>query len=153
MQTDITPTTGNNSAQTSSFSLPVRIYYEDTDAGGVVYYANYLRYCERARTEWRRALGFDQGKLLSDTGTCFVVRAVQADYLAPARLDDALNVVTSLTELRAASVSFLQRIYRENNLIFTATVKVVSVNLEKGRPTPWPEPIHTRFHELLNTPL
>ena len=81
-------------ASQQPFTLPVRVYYEDTDAGGVVYYANYLNFCERARTEWLRTLGVSQQALIDEQGLGFVVRSVQADYLAPARLDDSLIVVT-----------------------------------------------------------
>ena len=75
----------------NAFTIPVRIYYEDTDAGGVVYYANYLKYLERCRTEWLREIGHDQADLLRDPGIAFVVRSVSLEYLKPARLDDLLN--------------------------------------------------------------
>ena len=93
-------------AQASSqhFTLPVRVYYEDTDAGGVVYYANYLKFCERARTEWLRALGVSQQALIDEQGLAFVVRSVHADYLASARLDDALTIATRVAMLRRASL-------------------------------------------------
>ena len=111
------PATAAASDETSpaqpSFVLPVRVYYEDTDAAGVVYYANYLRFCERARTEWLRALGFEQQAMMTSAGTGFVVRSVQADYLAPARLDDALEVVTRIATLRRASLLFDQAIRRQ----------------------------------------
>jgi acyl-CoA thioester hydrolase len=135
--------------QPPGFVLPVRIYYEDTDAGGVVYYANYLRYCERARTEWLRALGCEQQQLLATGGPLFVVRSVQADYLAPARLDDSLTVVSTISDLRGASVCFSQRIFRSNTLLFTAGIKIVCVAPDKGRPTAWPEAIYSRFQDQL----
>ncbi|MDR2015773.1 MAG: tol-pal system-associated acyl-CoA thioesterase [Azoarcus sp.] len=133
----------------ATFSLPVRIYYEDTDAGGVVYYANYLRFCERARSEWLRALGFGQQQLLAAGGPLFVVRSVRADYLAPARLDDSLTVVSTIHNLKNVSVLFLQRIFREDRLLFTAEVKIVSVSLASGRPVPWPDAVRAQFHDQL----
>ena len=144
------PTDARTDAAPSAFVLPVRVYYEDTDAGGVVYYANYLRFCERARSEWLRALGFSQQSLLAAGGPLFVVRRVEADYLAPARLDDSLNVVSTLGGLRNVSVLFSQRIFREETLLFTAEVKIVSVSLASGRPTPWPDAVRTRFHDQLS---
>ncbi len=91
---------GESLPASSRFSLSVRVYYEDTDAGGVVYYANYLKFCERTRTEWLRALGVAQHALLDEQGVGFVVRSVQADYLAPARLDDALEVSARIASRR-----------------------------------------------------
>ncbi|MGB5569099.1 MAG: YbgC/FadM family acyl-CoA thioesterase, partial [Sedimenticolaceae bacterium] len=83
----------------SLFEWPVRVYYEDTDAGGVVYYANYLKYLERARTEWLRYLGFGQDTLMRDAGILFAVRRVEIDYLLPARFDDALLVELEIEEI------------------------------------------------------
>jgi acyl-CoA thioester hydrolase len=132
------------------FSFPVRIYYEDTDAGGVVYYANYLRFCERARSEWLRDLGFGQQQLLAANGPVFVVRSVRADYLAPAHLDDSLTVISTLHDLKNVSVLFFQRISREDKLLFTAEVKVVPVSLDSGRPVPWPDAVRSRFNDQLS---
>jgi acyl-CoA thioester hydrolase len=133
------------------FILPVRVYYEDTDAGGVVYYANYLRFCERARSEWLRTLGIGQRGLLSGSGLAFVVRSVRADYLAPARLDDSLAVMSALHDLRHVSVYFLQHIWRGNTRLFTAEVKIACVASGTGRPTPWPETIRARLHDQLTS--
>jgi len=135
-----------------AFVLPVRVYYEDTDAGGVVYYANYLRFCERARSEWLRALGFGQQQLLASGGPLFVVRSVRADYLAPARLDDELTVVSTIYNLRHASVLFFQRIFRGDKLLFTAEVKIVPVSPDNGRPVPWPDAVHARLNDQLSPP-
>ena len=143
-------TTDSGIAQVHSFSLPVRVYYEDTDAGGVVYYANYLRFCERARSEWLRVLGFGQRQLLDAGGPLFVVRSVQADYLASARLDDSLSVVSTVKELRRVSMWFSQRIFREDKLLFTAEVKIVCVAPDAGRPTPWPEALYARLYDQLS---
>ena len=149
------PATGTASAaagiaQTHSFSLPVRVYYEDTDAGGVVYYANYLRFCERARSECLRVLGFSQRQLLDAGGPLFVVRSVQADYLAPARLDDNLSVVSTVKALRRVSMGVSQQIFREDKLLFTAEVKIVCVAPDAGRPIPWPEALYARLYDQLS---
>lgn len=120
-------------------SLPIRVYYEDTDAGGIVYYANYWRFCERARTEWLRARGVDQQALLNDRGLGFVVRTVQGDYLKPARLDDTLTITTQTDTLRRASIVFLQHVTRGAELLFSARVTVACVDLRRSRPVPIPD--------------
>jgi acyl-CoA thioester hydrolase len=122
----------------ASFTIPARVYYEDTDAAGVVYYANYLRFCERARTEWLRALGFGQRQLLDAQGTAFVVRSVQADYLAPARLDDTLSIVTRLTRTGRASLVFAQDVLRDGDTLFEARITIACIDVPSGRPTPIP---------------
>ena len=106
----------------TTFVWPARVYYEDTDAGGVVYYANYLKFLERARTEWLRALGFDQRDLMREAGILFAVRHVEIDYLAPARLDDAAVVETTVAELGRASIRFDQRLRRDHEVLSEATV-------------------------------
>lgn len=95
--------------------LPLRVYYEDTDAAGIVYYANYLRFAERARTEMMRCLGAEHGVLMSEAGIAFAVRSCEADYLAPARLDDAIVVRTRVDEVRGASLRATQRVVRRND--------------------------------------
>lgn len=121
--------------------LSLRVYYEDTDAGGVVYYANYWKFCERGRTEWLRALGFDQQALLEETGLAFVVRKVSADYLRPARLDDTLTVLTSVAAARRASLDFVQHIDRGSERLFTASVSIACLDIRRGRPAAIPEHI------------
>lgn len=139
MQPRIDRDTGSGSLPVSScYALPARVYYEDTDAGGVVYYANYLKFCERARTEWLRTLGFGQQALLDERQLAFVVRSVQADYLAPARLDDALAVLTRIAAVRRASLVFDHEIRRGDELLFTARVLVASVDMRRLRPTALP---------------
>lgn len=130
---------------TPTFTHPVRVYYEDTDAAGVVYYANYLRFCERARTEWLRDMGYDQRALLATTGIAFVVRSVQADFKISARLDDALEVVSSVTRLGHASLVFSQKIYRNQELILDSTVSIACVDTRKQRPCAIPADLRTRF--------
>lgn len=121
------------------------MYYEDTDAGGVVYYANYLRFCERARTEWLRALGFGQQQMLSAQGLGFVVRSVQADYLSPARLDDALTVVSTIDLLRKASIGFCQQIVRDGERLFVAHVVLACVDWRRQKPVAIPAAMHQQF--------
>jgi acyl-CoA thioester hydrolase len=116
----------------------LRVYYEDTDAGGVVYYANYLKYLERGRTEFLRALGFEQRQLAEDTSLAFAVRSLNAEYLRPARLDDQLEVLTAIEALGRAQVTFAQSIRRGDEALLTATVRVACLDLEKGKPAAIP---------------
>ena len=129
-------------ASSQPFTLPVRVYYEDTDAGGVVYYANYLKFCERARTEWLRTIGVSQQALIDEQGLAFVVRSVQADYLASARLDDALEVVTRVAMLRRASILFEQQVMRGQELLFTTRVLLASIDLHRQKPVAIPASLH-----------
>jgi acyl-CoA thioester hydrolase len=116
--------------------FPVRVYYEDTDLAGIVYYANYLKYIERARSEWVRDLGIDQTQLRAE-GLVFAVRRVEADYLAPARFDDLLAVQTSARSISAARVVLEQRVLRAEAVLFTALVTLVCLGPD-GRPTRLP---------------
>ena len=95
------------------FSIPVRVYYEDTDAGGVVYYANYLKYFERGRTEALREMGFNQDELIRRQDTIFAVRSMEINYLKPARFNDALTVLTAVAESKKAAVVFEQSVLRD----------------------------------------
>lgn len=122
------------------FEWPVRIYYEDTDAGGVVYYANYLKYLERARTEWLRSLGFGQEALMREAGILFAVRHVEIDYLVAARFDDQLTVEAAIDKSSKVSLTFAQRILRDDGTVLcTASVKVVCLDQEEFRPTAIPD--------------
>lgn len=112
----------------------LRVYYEDTDAGGVVYHANYLKFCERARTEWLRALGFGQARMAAETGAVFVVSAIEARFRRPARLDDALVVFTAVSAFTPARIVMAQEIARDAETLFTARVEVVLVSSSTGRP-------------------
>lgn len=132
----------------SSSILALRVYYEDTDAAGVVYYANYLRFCERARTEWLRELGIGQQALMASDGIAFVVRSVKADYLRAARLDDTLEVVTRIAALRGASLLFEQDIRRDGQLLFSAQVLVVCIDHRRQKPAPIPTHLHSLFESL-----
>jgi acyl-CoA thioester hydrolase len=110
-----------------------RVYYEDTDLAGVVYYANYLRFIERARTEWAREAGIDQGRLRAEEGIVFAVRRVEADYLAPARFDDLIEVRTALEEATGARLVLTQEVWRESQRLFAARVTLVAMD-PGGRP-------------------
>ena len=120
------------------FTWPVRIYYEDTDAGGIVFYANYLKFFERARTEWLRARGIDQHALAQQDGAMFVVRRASVDYQAPARLDDVLNLTLDIEKLGRASVHFVQHVWRGEQLLCSARVKVGCVDTTTLRPRALP---------------
>ncbi len=115
-----------------------RVYYEDTDLAGIVYYANYLRFIERARTEWVRALGVDQARLRAATGQVFAVRRIVADYLAPARFDDLLTVETASRAVTPARLILVQRVLRGDQLLFEAEVTLVALDA-RGRPVRLPE--------------
>ncbi|NBE07765.1 tol-pal system-associated acyl-CoA thioesterase [Paragemmobacter ruber] len=106
----------------------VRVYYEDTDLAGIVYYANYLRFIERGRTEWVRALGVDQAALKRDEGIVFAVRRVEADYLKPARFDDLLTVTTRLVDLGGARIELEQEVLRGGERLFAARVVLVCLS-------------------------
>ena len=120
------------------FSWPVRIYWEDTDAGGVVYHSNYLRFMERARTEWLRAQGIDQVALREASSLGFVVRDMQLDFLRPARLNDELLVSVAVKDRRSASMLFDQEIVRGGTTLVRTTVRAACVNLDTMRPAQIP---------------
>ena len=132
----------------SEFHLPVRVYYEDTDAAGVVYYANYLRFIERARTDWLRTLGVDQGVLMETHGIAFAVRSLEAEYLKPGRLDDELVVRSTLEEVGRAQVVFRQNVMRGEELLFSARVRVVSFDPVSARAAAIPKAIQEKFKAL-----
>ena len=115
--------------------LPIRIYYEDTDAGGVVYYANYAKYMERGRTEWLRSLGIDQSALAVREKCLFVVASLAIQYRRPARLDDVIIVNSSVRRVGAASIEFVQSVTRNGELLCDGTVKVGCVDAQTFRPT------------------
>jgi len=123
------------------FEWPIRVYYEDTDAGGIVFYANYLKFFERARTEWLRACGIDQQRLAESDGIVFVVRRTSVDYSAPARLDDMIRVVSRIERLGRASVDFHQEAWRDDVLLASGDIRVASVDRVSIRPAGIPEPV------------
>ncbi len=131
-----------------AFSWATRVYWEDTDAGGVVYHAQYLAFLERARTEWMRAQGYGQELLRLEHDLVFAVRAMQIDFLKPARLDDALEVSAGLQECRRASAVFVQSIRRGDDLLLTAQVRVAALDAAGFRPRGIPQPLYDRLKAL-----
>ncbi|WP_430391270.1 tol-pal system-associated acyl-CoA thioesterase [Dyella sp. 20L07] len=121
------------------FQWPVRVYWEDTDAGGVVYHASYLRFMERARSEWLRAMGISQSSYKETTGLAFLVREMQIDFLKAALLDDELSVSVEVKERRAASILFAQTIRRADGAeLIRAKVRVACVDVRRMRPVQIP---------------
>jgi len=135
------PSLATRDSALSTFSWPVRVYYEDTDLGGVVYYANYLKFLERARTEWLRALGFEQTGLAAVHGVVFVVRSISLDYLKPARFDDALVVTVEPREVGASRIALAQRVRRGEDELVAASVELACVNTATFRPVRIPGPV------------
>lgn len=129
------------------FSWPVRVYYEDTDAGGVVYYANYLAFMERARTEWLRALGFAQPEMARSHGVLFVVRAVHIDYFKPSRFDDSLQVTVEVVNVGGSRIRFLQQVLRGDEQIVRAEVDVVCVDTDSFRPARMPREMREKMEK------
>jgi acyl-CoA thioester hydrolase len=131
----------------TAFSVSIRVYYEDTDAGGVVYYANYLKFLERARTEFMRALGYDLRELALDPGILFVVANVEVDYRRPARHDDQLEVSVAIAERGRAGMTFAQQVRRGAELLVEARVRVACVDAASFRPKALPDDIAERLIE------
>lgn len=129
----------------NSFSFPVRVYYEDTDAGGVVYHANYLMFFERARTEFLRHLGFSQPELKAKEKVMFVVRSLQIKYLQPARFDELLEVETSVTQQGRSAMLFKQALQRGDAALTRADVEVVCVSTETFKPVAIPATILSKI--------
>jgi acyl-CoA thioester hydrolase len=135
----------------SAFRWPLRVYYEDTDAGGIVFYANYLKFFERARTEWLRAAGVGQQQLSSETGCMFVVKSASIDYHAPAKLDDRLEISVEIRKLGRASVLFTQEAWCMNDhhpvRLCTGTVRVGCVDMSSLRPTEIPAAVFRKIND------
>jgi acyl-CoA thioester hydrolase len=119
---------------TIRFRFPLRVYWEDTDAGGIVFYANHLKFFERARTEWLRALGFGQEQLRTQAGVLFVVAETAVRYLRPARLDDRVDVTVAVTEAKRASLALAQQAWRGDELLSAATIRLGCVDTATLRP-------------------
>ena len=129
----------------SVFSIPIRVYYEDTDIGNVVYYANYLKFMERARTEWLRALGFEQDELSRRDGVLFAVRSARLDFLQPARFNDLLQATVQIVKRGHASIIFSQEIRRERLTLCEGEVKVACLDAASFLPRPLPEHLRARL--------
>ena len=117
-----------------------RVYYEDTDLAGIVYYANYLKFIERARSEWVRELGVDQIAMKAEQGIVFAVRRVEADYLSPAKFDDILDIKTDVQDISAARITLTQDVSRGEGTVFKSVVTLVCLGAD-GRPTRLPADI------------
>lgn len=127
------------STKINHFSLPIRIYYEDTDKGGIVYHANYAKFMERARTEWLRSLGYDQEVLATKEQLIFIVRSIQLEFLKPARFNDLLHVTVEVEEHKPSSLVFMQNIYRQNNNdimehVTSGRAKIVAISPQNLKP-------------------
>ena len=138
-----------------AFTLSVRVYYEDTDAGGVVYYANYLKFLERCRTEWLRAIGHDQADLLRDPGIAFVVRSVNLEYLKPARLDEMLWVGLEVEKITKSQIFFRQHIRRANpatvggwDELVSGKIQIICVNAAQMKITSIPALLRSKLEAL-----
>jgi acyl-CoA thioester hydrolase len=127
--------------------FPIRVYYEDTDAGGIVYHANYLRFAERARTEMLRLLGNSHARLMDEQGVSFAVRRLGIDFVAPAKLDDTLEVETRITDIGGASFAVAQSVRRDGRELARADVKVAMIN-RAGRPARIPAPVRDALEDL-----
>lgn len=127
-------------APTPAFIWPVRVYWEDTDAGGVVYHASYVRFLERARSEWLRSLGIAQAELRSQSGIIFVVHRIEMDFLKPAQLDDVIHVSVRAIAARGASFTVVQELWRESEaqVRVAARVRIACLDADRFRPRPLP---------------
>ncbi|MCU7834912.1 MAG: tol-pal system-associated acyl-CoA thioesterase [gamma proteobacterium symbiont of Taylorina sp.] len=134
----------------NEFIWPVRVYYEDTDSGGVVYHSNYLNFMERARTEWLRSLQLEQDDIIRKYDIMFVVRSLSIDYIKPALFNDALIVKSTIQKLGRASLTFEQFIMRHNDeeILTRGLVKVASLNVTKKRPAAMPKAVYNQFVSL-----
>ncbi len=129
------------------FSLPVRVYFQDTDAGGVVYHASYVNFMERARTEWLRTFGYSNAALMKELGVVFVVRSMKLDYLRPALLDDLVNVTARIKEIGRSRVTLWQEVMRGDELLTEGEVHLVCVTLETFKPTSVPDVLRKQWKD------
>jgi len=125
--------------------MSIRVYYEDTDAGGIVYYANYLKFAERARTELLRSQGIENGELMRQDRVAFAVRECHADYIKPAKLDDALEVQTRVTEISGASLRMAQDVIRDGDILVTVNVRLACMDVDTGGPKRLPKIVKDRL--------
>jgi 4-hydroxybenzoyl-CoA thioesterase len=132
-----------------SFSIPIRVYIEDTDAGGIVYYVNYLKFMERSRTEFLRSLGYHKVAIL-DGGLLLVVHAAEVNYRRSARLDDELQATTQITKLARTYVEFQQQVLRSGELLCEGLVRVACVDAETMRPCALPAEMHSKLQKFVH---
>ena len=131
-----------------TFSLSIRIYFEDTDSGGVVYHSNYLKFMERARTEWLRSIGIDQRHLKQDNHIMFVVHRIDIQYKLPARFNDDLIVKSELKNIGSSKIEFRQMIYRNDEMLIDANVDIACIDSEKFKPVRIPPTIKQTMESL-----
>ena len=129
------------------FSLPVRVYFQDTDAGGVVYHASYVNFMERARTEWLRTHGYSNAGLMKEFGVVFVVRTIKLEYLKPALLDDLLDVTAQIKDLGRSRLNLIQSVRRGDEVLTEAEVHLVCVSLESFKPVSVPEVLSRQLNK------
>jgi acyl-CoA thioester hydrolase len=129
------------------FSLPVRVYFQDTDAGGVVYHASYVNFMERARTEWLRSFGYSNAALMKELGVVFVVRSMKLDYLKPALLDDLVSVTARIKEIGRSRVTLWQEVMRGDELLTEGEVHLVCVQLATFKPTSVPDVLRKQWKD------
>ena len=134
---------------TTEFRLPIRVYIEDTDAGGIVYYVNYLKYMERSRTEYLRNMGYGKTAIFSDD-LMFVVHSAQVKYLASARLDDEVVATAKPVKVGRANVVFEQKVFRDDVLLCEGEVRIACVSIATGQPEPMPDTMFTQLGALLS---
>ena len=132
-------------SERSMFSWPVRVYFQDTDAGGVVYHASYVNFMERARTEWLRTYGYSNAGLMKELGVVFVVRAMKLEYLRPALLDDMLNVTAGIVEVGRSRITLRQTVQREEELLTTGEVQLVCVSVGAFKPVSVPQALRSQW--------
>ncbi len=131
------------------FTLPVRVYFQDTDAGGVVYHASYVNFMERARTEWLRSFGFTNAGMMKELGVVFVVRSLKLDYLKPALLDDLLDVSAQLKEIGRSRVTLHQTMMRGEEVLVEGEIHLVSVALDTFKPVSVPDVLRQQWKSLI----
>ncbi|HSC68156.1 MAG TPA: tol-pal system-associated acyl-CoA thioesterase [Cellvibrio sp.] len=131
------------------FSIALRVYIEDTDAGGIVYYVNYLKYMERSRTEFLRSLGYDKPAILED-GLLLVVHTAQVNYRRPARLDDQLHVSTQIERLARAYIEFKQQVLCGGRILCEGVIRIVCVNAATMKPTAIPAGMHRKLDQIFH---
>lgn len=144
------PTLNQPTSAVSNFIWPIRVYYEDTDSGGVVYHANYLNFMERARTEWLRAIGFEQTDLKTTLGIIFVVHSMTLGFKSPAHFNDMLVVKCQCIKMGHGSMEFLQTITRDDQILLEATVKLACVDATRFRPIAIPGAVKQAIVNSIN---
>lgn len=127
------------------FSWPVRVYFQDTDAGGVVYHASYVNFLERSRTEWLRTFGYTNAGLMQDLGVVFVVRSLKLDYLKPALLDDLLTVTSRVKELGRSRLNVQQAVLRDEEVLVEGEVHLVCVDVNTFKPVSMPDALRKHW--------